>query len=700
MILRPTLSDAWHARDVDHRAQAAADAEETGAALERVTLPDLLRAVTGLLWVVWGLLIYMGTFVVPGTTVVVLAYTVLGVVAMGLPFTGMSRRQRRMLDVALLLGTLFAFGFWVHSQVYVTPAYGTDELAFDQGAASLLLHGSNPYGVDLSWTLDHFQVPSTYYTYRLDGSTVTHLSYPAQSFLVYLPVMWAGLQAQAAVYVDAAFWALAAVALWLALPWRARPLVPVLTGLTVYVSFVVGGVSDALYVPFLVGALWHWDRFGERGAGAAGWMGPLLLGTAAGMKQSVWFLVPFLLVALAVEGRRSGQLWLRRPLRYAALLALAFAIPNLPFIIWDWHTWVAGVLLPLHDALIPFGQAVVALPVYAGLGGGHLGWFTLAGMCAAAALCCALVRWYDALKRAIPMMPALILLFPTRSMASYFIFVLPGLLVSAMTVRSLPRWRRPRGSRLAAHFALGGAVVFACGSVALVAAAVASPGPLRIAVVGRHATGQLESVDTLRLRVTNTDARALQPHFVLANGVYMSTPWLVRTGPQWIAPQATADYDIAAPNQASMPGLDAGFRVLAMTSTPATLSESPVSQPSADRTELTPQAVNRIVAAGDVLTLHVRVLDRLGQEVHTAGIPVALGQVVYAQEGLFPGESSINGAPEGQSPVVALTDGSGVATFTVRAVQTQPFELFYQAWLTDDFPHGYSNMVAVRYAYP
>lgn len=706
MILRPasptdtTPGSAWTARRIDRVLQAAADAGESAGALGSVDVATLLRAVTGLMWVVWGLLIYHGTFSVPGTTAVTLAYTVAGVAVMAVAVLPMSRRHRRALDVVLLLGTLFAFGFWVHGQIYASPGYGTDEIAFNQGAASLLLHGRNPYGADLSWTLDHFQVPSTYFTYRLDGSTVVTQGYPAQSFLVYIPAMVLGVQAQAAIYVDAFFWALGAVVLWLCLPWRARPLVPVLTALTVYVSFVVGGVSDAQYVPFLIAAFWRWDRYGERGAGVASWLGPIMLGMGAGMKQALWFTVPFVLIALAVEGRRNGESWLRRPLRYAAVFALALLIPNLPFMIWDFHAWVNGVILPLHDALIPFGQALVALPLYAGIGGGHLAFFTVAGICVAAALACAVVRWYGWSKRVLPVLPAVILLFPTRSMASYFIFALPALLVSATTARVAPPRRPGRHGKAFSRLVVAGFSASLLGAAASLTLALMTPGPLSIAVTARHATGQLESIDTLDLHVRNTASTPLQPHFILANGVYMSTPWLVRSGPDVLAAGAEADYRIMAPNQASMPSLEGGFRVLAMTAKPATISGSDVVEPTAYHTQVTPQAVNRIVQKGETLEFRVRVLDRVGQEVHTAGIPVALGQVVYAQEGLFPGEASINGSPEGESPVTALTDDSGVATFRVRVLQTQPYELFYQAWLTGDFPHGYSNMVAVRYAYP
>ena len=79
-------------------------------------------------------------------------------------------------------------------------------------------------------------------------------------------------------------------------------------------------------------------------------------------------------------------------------------------------------------------------------------------------------------------------------------------------------------------------------------------------------------------------------------------------------------------------------------------------------------------------------VDRLNNPVRKAGLEVSLGQVLYTSEGLFPGLASINGKPEGQSPVTALTNADGVAHFVARAVQQQPHEVFFQAWLQATVP--------------
>lgn len=206
-------------------------------------------------------------------------------------------------------------------------------------------------------------------------------------------------------------------------------------------------------------------------------------------------------------------------------------------------------------------------------------------------------------------------------------------------------------------------------------------------IVGEHATGQLLTLDTLTLRVSNRTDHALAPHFTVTLGPYMSTPWIVHRGPKNLEAHRTATYAIWAPNIGSMPAVATGFEVYVFTVAPQAISASALYQPVAEHTQITPEAVNHVILAKDRVTFAIRVLDRLNQPVQRAGIPVYLGQIVYAQEGLFPGETSINGRPEGQSPVAPQTDTNGVAHFTVRAIQVQPFEVFYQAWLQ----HSYSQ---------
>src|SRR6185312_7818150 len=118
---------------------------------------------------------------------------------------------------------------------------------------------------------------------------VTSLSYPALSFEAYLPLLALGLSTQAAVWTDAAAWALGGIVLFTVLPRRLAPVAAVVISLDVYTGYAVGGVTDFLFIPLLVGAAVRWDRF-RLARGPASWRGPVLLGLAMAVKQTPWLI--------------------------------------------------------------------------------------------------------------------------------------------------------------------------------------------------------------------------------------------------------------------------------------------------------------------------------------------------------------------------------------------------------------------------
>ncbi len=654
-----------------------------------------LRVLTALVWILWGLKLYQPTFVVSGSAEAGFLYTVLGVAALALILAPLPDRLLRHLDLSLLIGALVAIGLWTLVAVYGSPAYGTDEVAFDQGSAQLLLQGQNPYGADLSWTFDAYRVLPSGTTNTLDGSFVHTLSYPASAFLVYIPALAVGIESQAAIYVDALFWIGGMALLWLLLPRSSRPLVPLLASLGIYVDYVTGGVTDSLMMPFLILAMWRWDRFDQDDeTGAARWIGPIALGLACTFKQSAWFFAPILLVGIALEHGSGPHRW-RSIARYVALASAAFFIPNLPFIVWDGPAWFHGVFLPLLEPLVPFGQGFVAFSTSFFVGGGALAAYTAAGAIAMLAILAATVGWYPALKRILPALPLLALLLPTRSLNSYFVYAIPGILIAAATVRPARR-PGPIPASVIRGVRIGSVVAVAAGVMAL-AIALLTPAPLVIEPVDEHTTGSLQTVDRVTIVTTNRSDTPVEPHFAVALGAYMSTYWIVDQGPAVLGAHETATYVLLAPNAASMPSVSQASVVFALTPDPATISAARLFPAVEEGSQVSPQAVNEIVEYPSTVVFSVQLVDRLNGPIKKGGVEISFGQVLYTSDGLFPGQASINGRPEGQSPVSALTDANGVARFEVGAIQQQPYEIFFQAWVPNPFPHGYSSSVAVHF---
>jgi hypothetical protein len=60
----------------------------------------------------------------------------------------------------------------------------------------------------------------------------------------------------------------------------------------------------------------------------------------------------------------------------------------------------------------------------------------------------------------------------------------------------------------------------------------------------------------------------------------------------------------------------------------------------------------------------------------------------------------INGSTPGKTPVMALTDSEGVATFMVQATAASSNPVYYEANLVDSrnyYPYGYSPILIVYF---
>ena len=188
--------------------------------------------------------------------------------------------------------------------VHLRQYYSTDSAAFNQVAARVLLHGHNPYTTTMASAARLLQVPAHNWTYTVNGGHVTSLSYPAGSFLFQVPAMALGFHHQIVDWMDLYAWLITGVLLFVLIPASVRWLAALLILTPIFVQMFSAGGTDAAFVPFLILAVWRWDRFHlGRSAGVASWIGPIALGLACSIKQTPWFCLPFLVVGLFIEAR-------------------------------------------------------------------------------------------------------------------------------------------------------------------------------------------------------------------------------------------------------------------------------------------------------------------------------------------------------------------------------------------------------------
>jgi hypothetical protein len=476
--------------------------------------------------------------------------------------------------VPVMVGILGQEGAYIH----VRQFYSTDSAAFNQVAARLLAHGINPYASSLASADRLLQQPSAYWTYTVGGGHVTHVSYPAGSFLLDALLYALGLHHMTVDWLDLVAWLVTGALLFAFVPVALRWFSVLLFAVPIFGAVFGSGGTDAMFLPFLVLAVWRWDRFGvAKSAGMARWLGPLALGVACSIKQTPWFCVPFLVIGVFLEARATG----RRPWRlasiYLAVVVGVFAVVNVPFIVWGPRAWIEGTLLPFTHPLVADGQGLVTLALHGVAHGVSLPLLTVAGALVLVALLAAMALWYPQMKRIWLMLLPLTFFVATRSLSSYLLDLAPAAIVAACSVASAPE-----PSRAAAHGGRAGnarmPAVLATAVPALAAVAVAvlaflAP-PLDLTLGSVNTSKTATVLNALTLTVHNTTDQTVTPHFMVTiNSGHPNGFWhALRRRPLVLGPHASTTVTIVPDHFTWAPTHGTHWLVAAYTSSPEALS--------------------------------------------------------------------------------------------------------------------------------
>lgn len=611
-------------------------------------------------------------------------------------------RALAIADVAVLLLGVLTIVLWSASHLYFNPAYGTDEAAFVQYGGSLLMHGADPYAQSMLPALTKFHVPIEYATYTLDGNVSTQLAYPALPIYAVIPFIWLTHGVQSAIVANVFFLALSTIIAFFLLPRGFRSLsVLLMIGLPILFGYTMSGMNDLLLLPFLLVVAHKWN---EVGSGSVFRRRDLLqaiaLGCALSVKPLAWFIAPFLILAIwQICAHRSGmRIGMKIASQYTAVAIATAALINAPFIVWNAGAWWRGVLAPIRQHAVPYGQGLVDASLFFRVGGGNIGAYTTAAAFLLVAALATQSRFFPAMGRVVFVTPAFILFFPARSLAAYFMTLMPVWIVALVTCRNgnfaVSRIRRAWAKRWLAAVVAAALV----GAAAFIGVAMATPAPLELRIDSVQTNGQLQGVWQVHVHVRNRSSRAISPHFATNAFGQVTTFWHVIRGPKVIGPSKTVEYVLDAPNLGSMPGLTTPFLLQAVTDHPATISSSPLYTPQPYSAYLIPDYVNRVVKVGRSIRFAVQLRSPYGAPVRKAGVRLALGQLIYGQSDLIPSEARINRGNIGQSPVYARTNRQGIARFVVRSsTRSNGNAIYFQAWVAParGYPFGYSEIVDV-----
>ena len=329
----------------------------------------------------------------------------------------------RFRDLPLLpLLLVMVTSVYVVAEISYRGAYRTDVLAFSHYAAMLFVNqGANPYTQDMTKALDLFKVQPSDLTPLTSGTYLMTFQYPALHFLVFVPFVLLGLRDMRWVLV--LFELGVVLTLYLKGPRKLRPmlLLPLFAGSDLMINFTAASVSDALWVLPLLFAAFCLER-------------PLALGffygLACAMKQTPWFLAPFLIIYLI---RAEDHKLLREKLwptaKFMGTTIAVFLAINLPFMLPNPTAWFGNVLTPMTEDLVIHSQGLSSLTEVGLLSVGKI-FYTVVFASVFLVLIVNYYVYFDKLRYAFWIFPGIALWFSYRALTNYIIYWTPLMLVS------------------------------------------------------------------------------------------------------------------------------------------------------------------------------------------------------------------------------------------------------------------------------
>lgn len=490
------------------------------------------------------------------------------------------QRERHLgrLDVLLLLLGCVLLFTEARVQIVFHPGYGTDEGAFLQGAASLLLHGHDPYGPSLRSAFSTYHVTAPL-TYTMTGGVVSGFGYPGLAVLIATAFLWLSHSVQAAVWADISALTVAMVLGFFMLPRQVRGLSVLLAvGLPFLFDFAAAGVDAVLMVPFLMVTAWRWTDIGKSGSlSRADWVRAACLGLALSIEQLSWFIAPFLIVGIWIILSRRGtsRQATITTVRFGIIAIAAFLLSNSPFIILGPGSWIAGILEPLTARTIVNGQGIIDAAIFFHIGGGDVAAFTVAAALSYVALLVAFGLWFGKLGRAVFILPVIPFFLSAESLSGYWTVPLLVWTVSLLTVDQVQfgtegARRIGQTARWTAD-ALWAALVV--GTVGLLGLALGTPAPLQLTVTQVSAKGHPRNISHIVIRVSNLTVDRLHPHFTASISGEDTAFW--RTTGGAIVVQAHSERTLViTPPRGTPVAATAPFVILAVTSEPETVSST------------------------------------------------------------------------------------------------------------------------------
>ena len=319
------------------------------------------------------------------------------------------------------------------------PRLGTDVLAFTSYAVELIAEGRNPFAASMRPSHALPGAPDIW-TRRTDGSLVDSWSYPGGTLWVYsiqyhLVGRAGGLRLTSLVGAT-----LVGLAVTYVVPAVYGPLGPASILIAQNELFAaLGGLNDMWWVLPTVVTVWLWAT--DRRVLAAG-----VFGVACAMKQQPWAIGVPLAIWVWKEAD-SPRVFSRRAATYIGVGGAVFVTLQLPWLIADPAAWLGSVLTPVSssDAAPLVSRGVGLAILNHAVDGALVSRATFEALIYATVAVGALAYWrfFEQLRWAAWLFPAVVFLFTPRSLPSYFHWFVPVAVVAMFAAHGQLRGQRP-----------------------------------------------------------------------------------------------------------------------------------------------------------------------------------------------------------------------------------------------------------------
>lgn len=507
--------------------------------LRESTLSRLGLAVLAIaLWRIAGPLVFDG--LLPHYPAAAILLSFVYVVSFGALLASASSSERLTKIAAASMGAfalaMLVFAFRdairkVSADYYPT----TDGHLFMEIAARFVLAGKNPYAERLADAFRIYPMPLSQVTPLVDGDFSDRVAYPALSFLVLVPALL--LHVPTYLVYACAFVAAAAIVIQKAPGWARPFVVAALISDESFSAFAFGGVTDTVWVLFLVGAAVWWR---SRPVAAA-----VLVGLACSYKQHPWFLVPLLVLRVAYDhGERP---WGSAVRRFLAVVGGVFVALNIVFVLIGPHRWLNGVTEPLAAPMAQLSEGITAFSMTGYLpmprrGTSAIFWATYALAVFAYA------RHTRMLRRWCWVLPAVVLWFSYRALMSYWYFFGLAAMVSLFAdgEDSSPSFESESESPEPSWRPLLAATGVWLAVIAGFLVWCASRPPAFVVTVAGPTDAWERFGFGLRVRVENKLDHVVFPQFWLQSTSQQPLPWVREHGPGALEPGESGFYLIRA----------------------------------------------------------------------------------------------------------------------------------------------------------